>query len=364
MRIGLNLLHASPRIGGGWNYISNIVKALELADNQNHYVLFTNHASHQLLPKKDNFSVVRIDLKPEDRVRRVLFEQKSMQRLAREHGLDLLHWFANTCGVTNAVHPVVTIYDLLAFREPKSFSAAKGLYLRTLIRHTAKRAFLLPMSSATAADLASILGVTESRMRVIPTPIPDEFRKKYSLPSEFWVYVAHYNPHKNHRRLLAAYAQLRTRWPGTWPLVLRGDTKDETGIPRYITEFGLQDSVIELPRLHNGEMPLLYSAATALVFPSLFEGGGMPLMEAMSCGCPVAASNIPTTIEFGHDAVLQFDPRDPGSISQSMLQVQADDRLLANLRTVGLKRAEHFSTRKIGLALKTTYLELGRRTHH
>jgi glycosyltransferase involved in cell wall biosynthesis len=366
MRIGLNLLHALPEIGGGWNYIGNLLKALASVDNDNEYVSFVTDASKSLVPDKANFHLVYVGINATNRLRRILYEQTTLHLLARRHRLDLMHWFAGTRAFFNAATPAITIYDLQVFRNRNAFSRAQGLYLRTMITHASRGSLLLPMSRTTAQDLHSILNVRAENMAVIPAPIPDEFRPlaneaiqgfktKYHLPENFWLYVAHYNPHKNHRRLLEAYALLKDSVGRPWPLVLRGDIKNEKGIDHYIQEFGLQQDVIQTSPLANDEMPLLFNAATAVISPSTFEGGGMPLMEAMSCGCPVAASDIPTTKEFGGDAVLSFNPLDAAAIMESMYRFQTTPELRTHHRQAGLVQSSRFSMRSIGLELVRAY---------
>ena len=113
--------------------------------------------------------------------------------------------------------------------------------------------------------------------------------------------------------------------------------------------------MIWLPRLSDGEMPILYSAATALVFPSLFEGGGIPVMEAMGCGCPVVASDIPTTREFAGDAASLFNPLDVESIVNAMQIFQSDSSIRHTYRERGLKKADEYRPQQIFHAIINAY---------
>ena len=239
-----------------------------------------------------------------------------------------MHWLAATTGLFSFVPAIVTVYDLNVFIHPDRFSLPYRVYLRWMIPLGAKKAAVLaPMSEKTATDLNRVLGVKRDKMVVVPNPIHEEFRPrsakeidsfraKYALPPEFWLYVSHYYPHKNHERLFKAYARLKESDRGAWPLVLRGEKNGADALlAGWTKDAGIEQDVIWLPRLAVGEMPVLFSAATALVFPSLYEGGGIPVMEAMSCGCPVAASDIPTTREFAGRGPIRsgrprFDHRD------------------------------------------------------
>ena len=356
MRIGLNLLHALREIGGGWNYIANLVAALGDYDDANTYIAFVTHDSRCLVPAKQNFQTVFINLNSRSRPRRVLYENTMLQLLAYKYHLDCMHWFANTQAIVNTVPGAVTIHDLQAFRDLVPFSRPKRLYLQLMMRLTAKRArILLPVSEATARELQRVLNVASSKMVVIPVIIDSCFRpatykeivyfkSKYGLPDHFWLYVAHFYPHKNHLRLLQAYHRLKANRSGPlWPLVLRGDPAGaEVEIEEAIAHLDLKHDVVFLPRLSEEEMPILYSAATGMIFPSLYEGGGIPVVEAIACGCPVAASDIPPIREFAGEAVLYFDPLDLESVAQTILKLQNSSDLRESQRRLGLGVVEKF----------------------
>ncbi len=351
MRVGLNLLHARPAIGGAWNYIARLIRALAETAPDVEFVAYTSRASASLVPRMANFRSVQVNLDPGDQARRVLYENTWLPVQAHRDRLDCMHWFANTQAMVNAVPAAVTVYDLQSLLRFADYSPMKRLYTRTMVKRTARRAaLLLPMSQSTAQGLRQVLGVPEARMVVIPPVIGEGFRpqprdvtdclrRRYGLPPDFWLYVAHFYRHKNHSALLDAYALLRRRSGSGWPLVLRGD---ESGTKSQIIEAaeakGLGSNVMFLPKLDDGELPALYSAASALVFPSLYEGGGIPVLEAMACGCPVLASDIPTSREFAGDAALMFDPTSIGSIAAAMALAQTDDALREQCRERGLAR--------------------------
>ncbi len=360
MRIGLNLLHALPEIGGGWNYIRGLVRGLAEIDSSDHFVVFLTRESEMLVPERPNFELVRIPLDSANRPRRVLFEHTTLPRLVRRHRLDCLHWFSSTQALIRSVPGVVTIYDLHPFLNLSPYSVTKKAYLKTMITQTVRRAHhLLPMSRATADALIQLFHLNPRRLSVIPPvlgkdfrPATEEeissFRSKHRLPEKFWLYVGDFLPHKNHLRLLEAYHRWISNIPSAWPLLFRGDDKGtEKQIRHFIEQRDLQRNVAILPRLGNSEIRILYSAATALVFPSLYEGGGLPVVEAMACGLPVAAAGIPPVREFAGRAALYFNPNDAGSILNAMKELQTRLELRESLRTAGLWRAEEFRPPKV-----------------
>ena len=360
MLIGLNLLHANIGIGGGWNYIKGLVSALGEYDKANKYIGYCTDESECLVPVKTNFSKKKVKFSGTNRIMRIIYENTVLPILAKNDGIDCLHWFANTLGFFCPVFSVVTIADMLMYERPKSFSAIHQVYLRAMLPRTVKTADILaPISQSTANAVASILNGDLARMVVIPPIISEEFRPvsyeqtevfraKYRLPNKFWLYVAHYHPYKNHSRLFRAYAQMKTVETNYWPLVLRGEKNGaENEIKRLLNETGIAEDTIWLPRLGNEEMPLLYSSASALVFPSTYEGAGIPVMEAMACGCPVTASRIPTNIEFAGDAAMLFDPHRIEMITDALLRVGRDRELRERYRQLGLKKVEGLRPRRI-----------------
>jgi len=368
MRIGLNLLNARPEMGGGWNYIKNIVSLLQRFDLENEYVAYCSSKSACLVKDQQNFRKIKINIYRANQPYRIFYENTLLQFRAMVDRIDLMHWFANVQGLFNAKPGVVTVHDLLMFNDPRAYGILNGAYYRFMITRTAKNAILLaPVSETTAQDISKRFSVSDNRMRVVRNALSEEFvpaaldevkqfRHKYRLPQQFWLYVAHYYPHKNHQRLFEAYAKLKLKQPETWTLVLRGEKngKDEL-IKRLLTESGIMKDVIWLPRLSDGEMPLLFSSAAALVFPSLFEGGGIPVMEAMACGCPVVASDISTTREFAGEAALLFNPLEVESIVNAMQLFQSDSSLRHRYQQRGLKKTEEYRPQQIFKAIINAY---------
>ncbi len=369
MRIGLNLLHALPEIGGGWNYIRNLVSALAEIDRSNQFFAFVSRESEKLVPARPNFESLQIPIDSRDRPRRVLFEHASLPRLARRLDLDCLHWFSGTQALLNSVPAAVTVYDLQSFLDLAPYSRIKRVYLKAMVSQTVRRArILLPMSRATENDLRRIFKVRHSRLAVVPPVLAPEFRparqedifsfrSEHGLPEKFWLYVSHFYPHKNHLRLLEAYLILKSRYPSAWPLVLRGDDKSAvSSVRQFVKDRGLETEVRFLPPLEDFQLPFLFSASAALIFPSLYEGGGLPVVEAMACGLPVAAAGIPPLKEFAGAAALYFDPYDTSSMAEAMIKLETEPGLQEASRSLGLARAEEFRPAKVIPGLQAAYV--------
>lgn len=355
MRIGMNLLHAIPEIGGAWNYIENLLVALGEYVPENEYVTFVTSHGASLVPDLANWRKVVVRLNARSRMLRIMCENTLLVALVLRSHVQCLHWFANVQGIINVAPALVTVYDLQPFKPFTPFPWHKRSLLRWLMRRTAaSRCLLLPMSRSTQEDLAETLKVASARMRVIPAVIPllfkpaapqdsEWFRMRYGLPRQFWLFVAHWYPHKNHMRLIEAYAALKADGFTPWPLVLRGDGVEQApAVQRALEEYRMRDSVVFLPRIERHEMPLLFSAASALVFPSYYEGGGIPALEALACGCPSCVSDIPAMREFVGDAAKYFDPFSVNTMANAIrtFQQNAGERELCRRR--GLEQvAEH-----------------------
>ena len=346
MLIGLNLLPFQPGIGGTWQYVANLLAALAEHDSDNEFIAYVTRASEYLVPEDKRFLRVRVSLDPASRPLRIAFENSLLPRIVARRPVDCLHHFFGVLPFRSTTPNVVTIYDLMAFERPGDFTALKRNYLRVMIRRAARRATMLaPVSNATAEHIQREFGVPLERIQVVPAAIADSFapaqatevatfRERYGLPEMFWLFVSGPYPHKNHQLLLSAFAMLQRRPHAGWPLVVRGDLPADV---RAMLAGLTPGSVLQLPELDDAEMPLLYSAASALVFPSLFEGGGQPVMEAMACGCPVVASSIPTTHEFARGAAITFDPSSADALVQAMTRCEESAALRSDLSAEGLK---------------------------
>ena len=368
MRIGLNLLHANEDVGGVWNYMRGMLSALGKHDTENKYFCYCSDESENLIPQNDNFLHRKVKIFGRNRIQRIFYENFLLPFRIKADKLDCLHWFANVIGIYCPVFSVVTIYDLLSLEQPNNFSVMHRLYYNYMFPRSVHKANVLaPMSKSTADNISRIFNTELSRIVVIPPVVDNKFkksspervklfRKKYKLPDKFWLYVAHFYPHKNHKRLLEAYIKNKQSGNNTWPLVLRGDEKEGNRQNiQLLVDTNILNDVIFLPRLDVNEMPTLYSSASAMVFPSFYEGGGIPVLEAMACGCPVTASRIPTNIEFAGNAALLFDPISVEGIAESMLKFENYPDIREKYCQRGINKVKLLRSRIIADLLVSSY---------
>ncbi|MBN1518306.1 glycosyltransferase family 4 protein [Candidatus Sumerlaeota bacterium] len=271
---------------------------------------------------------------------------------------------------------VVTVHDLIHLLMPGKGpqAAMKRVYAGVFFRLLKRRADrILTVSEATRRDLIERLGLPEERIIVTPNALSagfrpvqdaarlDAFRHQLKLPGAFLLAVGIDKPHKNMERLLRTLARL---WREGWldlPLYVAGVAKPaESRLPRLAEELGTGESVRFLPHLPYEELPMLYQSAHALIFPSLYEGFGLPVLEAQACGCPVAASNAASIPEAAGEGAVFFDPRDEAAMEASILQVVDDDALRERLRAAGRENLARFSWQSTARRTLEIYQELSR----
>lgn len=331
-RIGWNLLSVRREALGGWLYTKALIEAVSAHSQGARLVAFVTAESRPLVEHLSSTDVVDVRVNSDLRTLRIVAEHTRVPSLARLHGVDCLHNFAGTAPRVTGVATALTVFDLLVFHRPEVFAVAKRLYLRQAVPASIRRAdVVLPMSEATATDVRQRFPIDESRVVVIPPVVDDswyppardecnELRQSLGLPMEFWLYVANGYPHKNHEALLRALACMRSGGVEPWPLVLRGSDLEPR--MRRAAELGVADLVRVIPQVDQSRMRALYGTASACVFPSDFEGGGLPALEAMACAAPLLASDIPTNREFLATYAERFDPHDAQQLADAMVRMQ------------------------------------------
>lgn len=284
---------------------------------------------------------------------RVLWEQAVQPIVLRRIKADLVHAPVFVGPLIAPCPMVITIHDLSFIRFPQLFPSVNRLYLRIMTQLSARRARrLIAVSEHAASESVRLLDVPRDRIDVVyhgveprfrPLP-PDQvaaFRDQHSLPERFVLFVGTLEPRKNLVRLVEAFARVRD---GQTKLVLvggKGWLYDD--LFAQVERLGLNDEVIFAGYVRSEELPLWYNAARALAYPSLYEGFGLPVLEAQACGTPVLTSNVSSLPEAGGEAALLVRPRDVAAIAEALNRLLTDAALRDELRERGLDHAEAFS---------------------
>jgi glycosyltransferase involved in cell wall biosynthesis len=350
MRIGVNALFLIPGgVGGAEIYLRSLLSAMAEIDSRNEYFLFTNRETGGGLgPKSPNFVTVEQPVRAASRPRRILWEQAALPIVAARLRLDVMLNPGFTAPLACPCPQVTVFHDLQHKRHPEHFRWFDLPFWRILLFWSAQLSrFLVAVSDATAVDLRRFYRLPELKIRVILSGVDPVFFEvgQRRRPEAFLLAVSTLHPHKNLDRLLRAFALFRGKHP-EFRLVVCGMHGFSTAALHELRDsLGLTGSV-EFPGwIPREDVYDLYARASAFVYPSTFEGFGLPVLEAMAAALPAACSNIEPLSTIAGDAVLQFDPGDTGAIAASMARLVEDEALRGRLSAAGPPRAALFSWR-------------------
>ncbi|HEY2845489.1 MAG TPA: glycosyltransferase family 1 protein [Bryobacteraceae bacterium] len=343
-RIGINALYLIPGgVGGTEIYLRELLIALAAIDSTHEYFVFTNLETHDdLVPKQANFHWKPQAVHARIRPARILWEQIILPVETARYRLDVLFNPGFTAPVLSPCRQVTVFHDLQHKRHPEYFRWFDLPFWRLLLWAAAHRSQgLIAVSAATAADLLRFYRIPKERVAVIAHGVEPAFsRLDRSRIDDYLLCVSTLHPHKNVPRLIRAYGREKR----DYPLVLAGLRGfHAAAIEKLIRELALQDSVRVTGWVPRDELYRLYQLARAFIYPSTFEGFGMPVLEALAAGIPTACSDIPPLREVAGDAALFFDPLDEDALAAAMDRVMSDESLRTQLAHAGPSRARPFT---------------------
>ncbi|MDQ3668556.1 MAG: glycosyltransferase family 4 protein [Acidobacteriota bacterium] len=356
MRIAIDAHSVGTGLGGNESYAANLIEALAEIDSVNDYTIYVtkDEAVARFRNRWSNFRV-RSTLPHTPLIRIPL----TLSAELRSHPVDVLH-VQFTSPPFAPCPVVVSIHDLSFEHLPETFNRRSRAQLRFTVRRSAKRAArVLALSEHARHDIISTYRIAPDLVTAIPLAAPNHFhpiedqdelqrvRRAYGINGDYILSVSSIQPRKNLARLLSAYKGLRGSRPkGSLPqLVLVGKRAwlyRET--LKAIEELGT--GVIVTGYVPETDLPALYSGALCFVYPSFFEGFGLPPLEAMKCGAPVITGDRTSLPEVVGDAGLMVNPFDTGAIASAMATIVDDSRLRSRLRIKSLNRARIFDWRE------------------
>jgi glycosyltransferase involved in cell wall biosynthesis len=357
-RIGLNAhllnLAGNYRSAGINWYIYHLLQNLPPASDFDYTVFLSDRHAHSQF---DQMSHRPSRLPTRNPIVRIAWEQLVQPFALRRERIDLLHALAFAGPLAISIPWIVTVFDLSFARYPQSFNAANRIYLNWAVRNSLRRAQrVIAISESTRRDLISIFGADPQRVQVIycgsdPAFAPAKdaaeiatFRAQRQLPEKFILHVGTIEPRKNLARLLRAFARAKRAARLSHRLVLIGARGWKyTEVDTVIEQERIQDDVIFAGYVPQAELPLWYRAADLFAYPSLYEGFGLPPLEAMACGTPVVTSNAASLPEVVGDAALQIAPDDEGALEEALVRAATDTNLRAQMIARGLAQAAKFS---------------------
>lgn len=354
MRIGIDATALPPQPVGAGNYIIHFTRALASLDIDAELVIFTHASRQALLGIEPNARVRLVALPDQAPPRRLAWEQMGLPTLVRQHRLDLLHNLHYTMPLFLPCPNVVTFHDMTFFLYPQLHTLSKRIFFRYMIHYSAKRASaLVADSESTRQDAIRLLRLAPGRITTAPLGVTPDYhpvrdlarqeavRQKYHLPERFILNVGLVEPRKNLPALLWAFAQISGRFPSE-KLVLvgrKGWMVDQ--VFRLVDSLALLDRVCFTGYVDGNDLPVIYSMADVFVYPTFYEGFGLPVLEAMACGAPVITSNTSSLPEIAGDAGVLLPPEDEEGLAAALerLLLNEDERQARSLRGLALASA-------------------------
>jgi glycosyltransferase involved in cell wall biosynthesis len=368
VHVGLNLVFLVPGEQGGMEvYARELLRALPAERPDLRITAFVNREARAAGGEWDEFAeVVEVPVFARNRVQWVRGEQQLLPGLARRAGIDLLHSLASTSPARGRFRRVVTIHDLLYRVVPDAHFGVLGLGMRVLIPAAAHRAHrVICDSQSTRDDVRRYLHVPDRKLDVVPLGVgttitgdPEPaaaLRERHALGARrVALSVSAKRPHKNLARLFEALAAIA---PVRRPvLVVPGyPTPYERTLRERAAALGITADVRLLDWVSGPELEGLYALADVFVFPSLYEGFGLPVLEAMRRGVPVACSDRSSLPEVAGDAALLFDPDDPRAITAAIECLLGDRAEADRLRAAGRAQAARFTWAATARATADSY---------
>lgn len=366
-RIAIDGMLVRRGVSGVENAIYNLCDTLARHGTEEYTLYMPSHS-----PRPDvegpRFRTARCTL-PKARLCRILWEQLVLPRRVRRDRAALLHAPGYVAALLSRVPVVITVYDLIALKFPEYCRPTNALNYRIQLPCSIRKAAgIIVPSEVTRRDLVARFPGADRKIRTIPLGISEQFqrcddkgslaavRARYRLPGKFILFVGQHEPKKNLPRLIEAYARLRAAGKHHLPLVLAGSRGWKCdAIDRALVTHGVADHVARPGFIAASDMPALLSLAELFVFPSLYEGFGLPPLEAMACGTPVVVSDRGALPEVVGDAALTVDPERAAEIAEAMECALDNQSVRTTLIRKGRARAATFRWRDVADATEQFY---------
>ena len=368
MRIGVAVSGCDLGESGISRYLIELLKALTCLPGTEQYFLFGSRAALDAFdPHSPRVFREEMPERLTAPIPNLLWNSTSLRGFARRHRLDILFYpAANRRMPFRPGIPVVsTAHDLSSLHMTGKYPLSHEIYIRRVIPFQLRRLdFIISISEATKKDLVESVHVDPERITIIPHGVDlsrfsprktglaaPAVRTKFGIDVPYFLYISRLeHPGKNHVRLIRAFAEYKKRSPSPDKLVLAGKDWDRAEVIHREAEASpCSADIVFTGFVSDDDVAGLYGGATALFFPSLFEGFGMPLLEAMAAGLPVFCSNTSSLPEVGGTAARYFHPEDEASIARAFAETE-DKALLQSMREAGLSRASAASWHKCAAA--------------
>ncbi len=362
MRIGLNLLYLIPfQVGGVERYAAGLLEGLAKIDHANEYIVFVNQeGANWPLPNHPNFKRVVCPVQATSRWRRYVFEQFKLPALLKAYNIDLVHSLCYVSPLWVSLPSVVTIHDLNYKAFGKLMPVKKRLALSFFVRQSAMRATqVITDSEFSCQEILNAYQIPRQKIHVLYPGLPDKIIPgqevsglwaELKIASPYIIAFSSATPNKNIDRLVQAFLLAQKKYQLSHQLVLVGHLPEallphESAFANIRATGYLEDAVLDQ----------VLAQAHCLVFPSIYEGFGLPALEAMNADVPVVASLAGSLPEVAGDAALYFDPYDVEEMAMKIAKVAMDETLQQELRAKGKVNVARFSWEKMARETVAVY---------
>ena len=369
MIIGINALYLIPgRVGGSEIYLRRLLAALADLDRENEYLIFTNRENRGTFSAGPNFREYYCPIRALIRPERIAWEQLILPFLARRLRLDLLHSPGSVSPLFLPCPSVVTVLDLIYLSFPETFPLPARLAMKFLVARSARRSeAVIALTGYSRDEMLWSFDLPADRVTVIPLGVErwggeeiggEGVLKDRGINSPYLLCVAAAHAHKNLYRVLEAFYRLP---PGNYQLVIMGVKHNRYvhHLRKMVERLGLGDKIIFTGWVTEKEKRIIYRGADLLIYASLLEGFGLPVVEAMSAGVPVACSDGPSLAEVAGEAAYLFNPYSVEDMTRAIAACLRSPSLRLDQIRKGKKHAAKFSWPETARRTLALYRKLG-----
>ena len=378
MKIGINARYLQNIHTGIANYLLNLILNLRMIDKKNEYILFLG--SNKLIPKaildkKFDYDIPKIHAS--NQVLKILWAHLYLPFAIKKLKLDIFHESAFVAPIFKNCKTITTIYDLAFLYFPHCYTFRNRLYFKSLLSKSIKQSdSIITISESSKKDIIDNFQVSPDKIDVIYPGVDETFhtlenkdlmeevKKIYKIKKNFILTVSSITPRKNLSRLIKSFKLLKDEKKINWQLVIVGGKgwlyED---VFKEVSRYKLQEDIIFCGYVPQKHLLCLYNAASLFVYPSLYEGFGLPVLEAMACACPVVASNTSSMPEACADAALLVNPNNIEEFSSAINAIKDNSTLRQILIKKGLEQAKRFSWRRTAEKTLNAYIKVNSFTY-
>jgi glycosyltransferase involved in cell wall biosynthesis len=375
MKIMIDTRSVDARQSGVGKYVTHLIRGLEAVGRKNHYVLMVTTRQLRDFPNFfSKFDVYTVPFSSENHFLGDPWEFFLLPNALRREKIDLFHGPAFMAPPFHKhFKSVATIHDLVAFHHPHTIPTKYAFYMRYLIKLMIRKADgIITDSEFIRHEIIKMFRIKEEIIFTVPISVSDLFKpvgdadrienlkKRYGIQKRYFLHVGNIEPRKNLINLFRACDLVWQKLGRDFQLVVVGKKGWlYSDIFETLKDAAFARDVVFTGYVEDKDIPALYSGADFFVFPSLYEGFGLPILEAMRCGVPVIASHVASLPEVAGDAALYVDPKDPKDIAEKLLTLADDFSLQESLRQKGFLQAAKFSWERTARKTLDVYEAMG-----